>query len=446
MIAGGLFASLVPVGAARALQIAREPLIGEGYGAEVATHIPPGAVLMTQGDGFLFTLWYEAHVRGRGVDFATLDMGNLRTPWYQRYLRTHDPAGCDPRSPAFALDPASFASKCGSFEQRMALGAKEPWVSLGLAGNRRPYPGGPSRAPVLRNADPECADKAWHDAHVTKECRCWRYGEEKGSLEGLLEEDCAESAEEHGVVARDPLEIFAQRVIEDSLDERPVFERNTLTSWSGPADNLRGWTGPSYQRVSARYALVNRGRFNQVVWWDDIRGFDPCAGAAYRPMPTRAFVPPTGKPRGQEGRRPYRPNDRPTLLAASYLTAAPTGRDDDATRTFAPGDAVYWHADWFEKFAFDATKPDHRGAPVRHGLRLCLRDPRGQRLAVRDAISGSPDPVLLLDGGAARPEGTYHLQACTVGEVGEASPPLREGLACRWIVLEYDFDVRAGGP
>ena len=372
-------------------------------------------------------------------------MGNLRTPWYQRYLRTHDPAGCDPRSPAFALESGLVREQVR--ELRAAHGARGEgalWVSLGLAGNQRPYPGGPSRAPVLRNADPECADKAWHDAHVTKKCRCWRFGEEKGSLEGLLEEDCAESAEEHGVVARDPLEIFAQRVIEDSLDERPVFERNTLTSWSGPADNLRGWTGPSYQRVSARYALVNRGRFNQVVWWDDIRGFE-----SLRRTPTgRCRRAPSSRRRASPGARSaaaYRPNDRPTLLAASYLTAAPTGRDDDATRTFAPGDAVYWHADWFEEVRLrrDEAGPSQR--PVRHGLRLCLRDPRGQRLAVRDAISGSPNPVLLLDGGAARPR-RLHLQACTVGEVGEAPPPLREGLACRWIVIEYDFDVRAGGP
>ncbi len=369
--------SLVPIAAGARVRATRtDASIGESYGGEVAQHLPPGAVLMTQGDGFLFTMWYEAHVRSRGMDVATVDMGNIRTAWYQRYVFSHHPIACDPKSPENTLDPAAFARRCDTFEKRMAIRPSDPWVSFGFAGNRRLYPTPGSKAPILRANDPQCADKKWHDEHVAKECRCWGYGTTTGAAEeGMLEEDCVESAEEGGVVPREHVEIFAQRIVEDMLHERPVFERNILTQWGGTADNPRGWDGPTYQRVSATYALVSRGRMNQIVWSADLEGHDACADT-FRPIPMRPFLRPRAKPPGQERRRAYVPNPRPTLLQASYLVGAVTGRDDDASRAFHPGDPVFMVTDWFEKFYWDATRPRSPGAahpPRRAGVRLRSR-------------------------------------------------------------------------
>ncbi len=104
VLAGGLLASLAPVAVARAHDQNSKATVGESYGAEVAGHLPPGAVFMTQGDGFLFTMWYENHVQGRATDVATVDMGNLRTPWFQHYVFARSPVACDPLGPEATLD------------------------------------------------------------------------------------------------------------------------------------------------------------------------------------------------------------------------------------------------------------------------------------------------------------------------------------------------------
>jgi hypothetical protein len=97
--------------------------------------------------------------------------------------------------------------------------------------------------------------------------------------------------------------------------------------------------------------------------------------------------------------------------------------------------------DWFEKFYWDATKPDKRGDAVHHGLRVCVYDPEGRKVAERATISGTRDALPLLDKGTDRP-GTYHVAACTVGEIGEQPLPLRHDQKCAWTVLEYDFTVK----
>ena len=41
------------------------------------------------------------------------------------------------------------------------------------------------------------------------------------------------------------------KLVDEHIDERPLFERNLFTHWNGnPRDNVRGWNGPDYQRIS----------------------------------------------------------------------------------------------------------------------------------------------------------------------------------------------------
>ncbi len=315
-------------------------------------------------------------------------------------------------------------------------------MSFGLAGNRRLYATPASSAAVLRGADPRCVAAAWHDAHAAKECRCWGYGKSAGAVEGMLEEDCVESAEEGGVVPRDPVEIFAQRIIEDMLGERPVFERNVLTQWARADGNPRGWDGPTYQRVSGEYALLGRGRFNQIVWAGDVAGEGACGGEVFHPVTPRPYARPRSAPAGQVRRRPYLPNPRPTLLSASYLVKDPGGRDDDATREIKPGDPVWIKLGWFERFAWDGARADRRGKPIRRSLRLCVFDPDGHKVASRAVISGSGEPVALLDRGAAQKVGTWHVVGCDAGEVGEKARAVGDEQRCGWTVLEYELEVR----
>jgi hypothetical protein len=440
VLLGGLSLSLLPLSVARAFEVASHSVVGESYGAEIAERLPPGAVFMTQGDGFLFTMWYENHVHGRATDAAVLDMGNLRTPWFQRYVRTHHPMACDPKSAQNLLDPQGFAARCDTYQKRMALNAPDSWASMGLVGNRRAFPNA-SRKPILRGADPRCAEQKWRDEHAGKECRCWAYGKSTGGNEGMLEEDCVESAEEGGVVPREPLEVFAQRIIEDNLAERPVFERNTFTHSSRGKDNPRGWDGPSYQRISGEYALVNRGRLNQIVHWNDVAPHDACADT-FQPIAARPYDKPRTNPPGAARRRLYVPNERPTYYYASYLLKAQGGGDDDATRDFAAGDAVYLRLEGFEKFLWDASKPDKRGKPLRHGVRVCVFDPEGKKIAARELLSGGRDTLPLLDRGALGKKGTYHLAACSLGDVGDEPPPFASDPRCKWTFLEYEFTVR----
>ncbi|HEX7599976.1 MAG TPA: hypothetical protein VF316_00145, partial [Polyangiaceae bacterium] len=429
---------LTPALATRVWEMAHEELVGESYGAELATNIPSGSVLMTQGDGFLFTMWYEAHVLGH-ADFMTVDTGNIRTPWYVRYLTTRFPEGCDPLAAPFTVDPAAYERKCGTFRQRLSVKAAVPWASMGHTGarsgriQRRDPP-----LDALRGGDARCADATFMKEHAGAECKCWEFAHKTG----VWFEDCVQSADEGGVVWRDAVEIFAQRIIEDSIDERPVFERNVLTHWSGRKDNLRDWDGPSYQRVSAEYALLNRGRYNQVVRAADLGPADPCRLEVFRPIPLRRLGAPRDKARAGDLRRHYVPNEWPTLVAATLLAATPAMRDDDASRTFVAGDEVRMRFDWFEKFYYDRTKPDHRGAPVRHGVRVCFFDADGRRVATQTLVSMKAGPPLTLKTEPGSKPGVYHVEACTLGEVGEQMLPADlEAMDCKRVFLEYPFTV-----
>ena len=243
---------------------------------------------------------------------------------------------------------------------------------------------------------------------------------------------------------REAIEVLAHRIIEDVITERPVYERNMFTRWlKSTEENRRGWNGPAYFRPPGQYDLLNRGRFNQIVFHDDLTGSaDPCG----RELGTRArlrALKPVGAGRKHMYREHYEPNDRPTLLTATYLSLEPGGTDDDATRDFLPGEPAYIHFDWFERFRYDSAKTDHRGAPIREGVRLCVFDPDGRRVALTSTVSGEEQPVRLLDVASDAKLGTYLLQACSVGDVGERKAPVPDELPCQRLLLEYELRVGA---
>jgi hypothetical protein len=437
----GLLTLLLSAAALRGHELRNKSIVGESYGREVASALPPGAVLLTQGDGFLFSMWYAHHVLGLGLDAQTLDMGNLKTPWYQRYLQGHYPAVCDPLAPAFQRDPEAYRRKCGTFRQRLDTSHPTTWGSLGLRrSGSHPEPAW-AAYPVVRGAEPRCADETYRKEHIENECRCWEYAKRP---EGAGE-DCVYSSEEGGVVPREAADVLAHRIIEDVLAERPVYERNMFTRWlKSTEENRRQWNGPAYLRPPGQYDLLNRGRFNQVVFHADLGRFaDPCAHEQVDPVRLRALRP-VGSTRRREVRERYEPNDRPTLLTATYLTVEPGGTDDDATRDFQPGEPAYIHFDWFERFRYDTAKADHRGEPIREGVRLCLFDPDGRRVALTSTVSGEDHPVRLLALGTDAKLGSYRLQACSVGDVGERKAPLPDDLPCQRILLEYELRLVSG--
>jgi hypothetical protein len=290
----------------------------------------------------------------------------------------------------------------------------------------------------VRGADARCADEAFRKEHIGVECRCWYYGKSAGAVE----EDCVYSTEEGGIVPREAAEILAHRIIEDVINERPVYERNQFTRWlKSTEENRRGWNGPAYLRPPGQYDLLNRGRFNQIVFHDDLaRSRDPCARETGARVWLRALKP-VGSTRKRSPREGYQPNDRPTLLSATYLTVEPGGTDDDATRELRPGEPVYMHFDWFEKFRYDRTKTDKRGEPIREGVRLCVFDPDGHRIALATTVSPEERPVRVLEIGATASPGTYLVQGCSVGDVGERKAPLPDELPCQRTLLEYELQV-----
>ncbi|MBW2456956.1 MAG: DUF2723 domain-containing protein, partial [Deltaproteobacteria bacterium] len=296
----------------RAYRFAGERSYGSSYGAELATEIPPGSVLLVLGDGYLFSMWYQTHVEERGTDVVTIDIGNNRTPWYRDYLYARFPASCDPLAPKFVDDPEAYQRECGTFRKRIDKGEKRAWTTLGhKAGGkgRRPMK---VTVPILRGADEQCAEPKYFKAHRGKECRCWKLGKETGGVET----DCAHSYDEGGIVPLDGWEVVSHRIIEDMIGKRPVYERHVFTFWEKSKRNPRLWNGPRHQRVSGRYAMVNRGRANQIVFHKDIADFDPCASETLVELPLR----PTriSYKRGRKRLR-YQPNPRPTLIESSSL-------------------------------------------------------------------------------------------------------------------------------
>lgn len=436
-----VLAVLLPAAGARAYELVTKPLTGASYSREVVAQLPRGSVFMVLGDGYLFSLWYQHHVHGRGLDSITIDMGNVRTPWYQRYVYSHYPRSCDPTSPQNLRDPEGYKARCGSFRRRMALGEQQSWSSLGLERGATRRKALQVKEQILRGTDPQCRDDAFYKAHVGAECRCYLLGKKPG----VVEEDCVHSYDEGGIVPLSPAEVRIHRVIEDVIDERPIFERNVFTHWEKNAEkNGRGWDGPSHQRPSGDYALLNRGQYNQIVYYRDVQGLDPCA----QPELSELKLRPLRKTRRPRYRRRYQPNERPTLLGASFLTSSAGGTSDAGRRTFATSENVFLHLQWFEQHYYDGTRPDRRGKPIRHGLRVCVYDPDGRRLEPQTVVSGDGGEaaVVALPLDATSRPGRYRLRACSVGELGEAAARAwpEEQRRCAPLILEYDFELRAG--
>ena len=161
------------------------------------------------------------------------------------------------------------------------------------------------------------------------------------------------------------------------------------------------------------------------------------------------------RPRKPLERKPYRFNEWPTLLRASYLVPSASAGNDDATRTFTQEQAVHLYLESFERSEYDPEPQDRRGASIEHGIRVCLFDPQGKRLDVQAFV---PDAGAAL---AARHHlelsmplkpglGSYTVQACSVGPIEEAlrqsGDPRGEdfsGAPCKRVILEYDFEVTA---
>lgn len=444
LLLAGLAVTLIGATAVRGRQYFREPVIGESYGREVAQSIPVGSVFLTQGDGFLFSMWYQHHVHRRGTDFITLDVGNLKTPWYQQYLYDRYPEPCDPLQPEFVADRSAYQQRCGSYGKRIDLArggqhrSRRTYASLGLRrGRKRPRAIDVS-LPIVRGNDPRCEEESWRKAHHD-ECRCYFFGKKPG----VVEEDCFHSAEEGGIAPRWPLEVLTHRIIEDVIQERYVFERNHYTRWvASKTENKRLWDGPAYQRLPGQYDLINRGRFNQIVFHADAAQLaDPCSQTELRRIPLRPLQRP-GSVRRPRYRERALPNDRAVLLKASYLTALPQGTDDDASRHFRPGDSIYLKIHWFERHHYDADAEDKRGEPIREGMRICFFGPDRQRLKVASLVSGTGHPALKLATDERARPGTYTVQACSIGDVDSEELPLPDR-PCSRVVLEYDFVIHA---
>ncbi len=435
----------VPAVVTRVVEIDDRQVIGDSYGREIMETSPPGSVIMVQGDGYLFTLWYQTHVMGRGTDSAILDVGTLGAQWYKKYLTSHYPAPCDPLAPQFLLDRAAYEARCKTFRQRMDLGATQAWVTMGERRNKMLSAGERQKGftilkeslaqasghlPRLPRTDVRCDDADFRKQHG-KECRCW-YEAKRDPVYG---DECVFSAEEQGIVPRERVEQWLHHLVDEHIDDRPVFERNLFTHWVGNArENVRGWVGPDYQRISGDYALLNRGRANQILHATEVSsaGADACAPSRGRLDIQRP------RPKTKEG-RPYRPNEWPTLITSSLLTVAPKEGDDAATREFHPGDDIRLWVDWFEKNRWDPRAKEKKGAAVRHGIRICIFDGEGRRAGMKTAITPKRDAAgFKLPADA--PEGDYHIAACTVGDVGDSSK-VPDEMPCRRLILEYPFTV-----
>ncbi|MEZ4297954.1 MAG: DUF2723 domain-containing protein [Polyangiaceae bacterium] len=123
IVLGSAVIPSLPAVMVRVADMDSRQVIGDSYGREIMESVPPGSMVLVQGDGYLFTLWYQSHVMNRGIDAAILDVGTLGAQWYKKYLTSHYPAPCDPLAPEFVADPAAYQDKCGSFRKRIDLGA-----------------------------------------------------------------------------------------------------------------------------------------------------------------------------------------------------------------------------------------------------------------------------------------------------------------------------------
>lgn len=452
-LVGCLAVTLLSVGIARGKQVSKRSLIGSNHAASVSRELPPGALYMTMGDGFIFSQWYQQHALLDGIDSAVLNIRKVNGGWYQRFLRTRYPAACDPVYGELIRDPAAYAEKCSDFERRMSLPSGPAWFRT----PKSDYRTGRQIARdafivsgnvdyglydrVLTGADAKCSDKTFRTKNADK-CRCW--GTDKRPFE--FDAYCVPSYAGNGIATREVEEILAERVVEDNIDSYPVFERNVLTRWVSGSQNKRKWDGPAYQRPSDRYTLINRGRSNQFVYTDDVLGQEVCDAEQLERVQTPRLSPPTNKisPRIQD-RQKFQPSEWPILISQSFLTPKPKDSSDRGRVVFSAGETIHLHTDWFERWEYDVDKPKRRGPALSYGLRACAFDPSGKRVWTKDMVSGGKNNsavwAMPIQGNAAL--GSYTLQACSVGPV-KAGTNFSD-LPCIRPILEYDFQIEAGG-
>lgn len=390
-LAAGLIASL----GLAAARIAPNPAGPQVYAADVVGTVPPGSLLLTARDPFVFPLWYAQHVRGEGDGIAVVNVLMLAQDWYREwYLERRHPAACDPlgEGPA-AGEGSGEGDTCGDYADRIARYDEEPvsWLRFDLS----PEPPGTATGPTH---------------------------------------------ERDGKVRRFGPEIWAHRLIVDHLDERPVFERNFFTLWSEGKVG-RPWEGPAFHRPSGRFALLNRGRVNQIVHREDVAGRDACAADVLEPVAIRRRSPRAPHAAREPARQPYVPNDQPVLIRSSAIVG-PNGRDSAlGPLPLAPVSLVL---DWFEQNLPSAASPRALGPPIRWGIRVCFFGPDGRRLQRVSLVSGGEPGTVSLPAERVAGPGTYTVQACSIGDVTPSGriPPERP---CRQTVLERTFElVREG--
>ncbi|MEE9383132.1 MAG: DUF2723 domain-containing protein [Nannocystaceae bacterium] len=445
---GAIFAT---VGVARSVQFRGTAVRGEAYARSVVRSIPAGGVYLTIGDGKIFPMWYLQHVLNEGREIAVVDGRMIQQTWYRNgHLKSHHPASCDPLAPRFRDDLTRFFLECGTYRQRLDAYSdeKRTWLKLDTGSTRsgrRTKRTVPLDHKINDGGDPKCQEAAYRRTH-RKPCACWDYNTHKRQWD----HQCVYTTEERAIVRLHPRETYAHRVIEDHIDERPVYERNVFTRNERKTKNVRGWDRAAFRRISGQYHLINRGRANQIVYWDEVRGIDPCGGGSLATLPQPVLQKPTPKPILAPLRRPYKTNERPQLMSHSLLTPQHKGNGDDERFTFEPGADVHLSMTWFERNVYNSKRKNRRGAHVLYGVRVCFFDPAGRKIHTESVRTTGKVGRVRLPSEETVMSGTYTVQACTVGEVGrtKGQPVTRKArvpdhLPCLYPLLEYEFNVRA---
>lgn len=448
---GLCFAALAVVTTIRYPGMASRRGSKERYVADVTHALTPGSLFITGGDSYAFPIWYGQHVLDQGDEAALINIHMYSYSWYRKYLRERHPIDCDPMAEHFGGDLALWEEYCGTYRQRRDAFEHTSWLKMNLKSGRgravkrkTPYEG-----LIINGGDERCNDAAYRRK---KKDECWC--RDFDTKERKPDEECLFIPEVGGVVRRNPREQRAHFLITDHIDERDVFERNVYTRWLGKKKNLRKWDGPAYQRISAQYALLNRGRVNQVVYHDDVKGTDPCASNTLQRVDLRPHRRPRSMAKHPRQRAKYRPNDRPQLVSHSVLQNEDTSPGHDSRWSFDIEDVVRLKLWWFERYYYDAEKRSRRGPQIRHGVRVCFFDPQGNKVHTDAVVTGGKSTRVDLPKSVRTEPGTYTVQACTVGELvepgeakGKRPREVPEDLPCILPILEYDFEITgAAGP